>query len=139
MKKTLLFSAFLLGFFCGCNLNKSGKNSKANEYEVAKETLEENEKKHPVSFLAITSKEKKNIIGQRVVKGTINSSAKICTYKDIELELSFYSKTEVLLEKAHETVFEVIKPGQTIDFKTKYFVPKGTDHVKLKITKVEVE
>jgi hypothetical protein len=44
----------------------------------------------------------------------------------------------VLLEKDNETVFEVIEPGKGADFKTKYFAPKDTDSVAIKIISAKV-
>ncbi len=38
-----------------------------------------------------------------------------------------------LLETDKETFYEIIHPGETKDFKTKYFAPKGTDSVALKV------
>jgi hypothetical protein len=58
----------------------------------------------------------------------------VATYKDVDVKLDFYSKTGTLLETDKETVFEVIGPGQSKNFKTKYFAPKGTDSVALSVT-----
>jgi hypothetical protein len=54
-------------------------------------------------------------------------------YKDIELELSFFSKTGVLLEKDPETVYEILEPGKAVSFKTKYFAPKDADSVFIRV------
>ena len=51
----------------------------------------------------------------------------------ISFELSFFSKTGTLLEKDNETVYDEIAPGTSSNFKTKYFAPKGTDSVGIKI------
>jgi hypothetical protein len=59
--------------------------------------------------------------------------------QDVELELSFFSKTGVLLEKDNETVYEMIEPGKSADFKSKYFAPKGTDSVAIKIVGAKVK
>ena len=72
-------------------------------------------------------------MGQTVVKGKLISSAKMVTYKDVDIKLSFYSKTGALLEVDQEVIYETIAPGSTVSFKTKYFTPKGTDSVAMKI------
>ena len=102
-------------------------------YEKTKETLEEKEKENPLLFLNISSNNKHNILGQTVIKASIINTAKICTYKDVQLELAFYSGTGTLLEKDNETIYKEITPGNSIDFKTKYYAPKGTDSVAVKI------
>ena len=37
------------------------------------------------------------------------------------------------MEEDKETIFETVAPGRSADFKTKYFAPKGTDSVVLKV------
>lgn len=112
--------------------DKQADEKKANDkYEQTKETLEETEKKNPARFLVVSGHDKKNLIGQTVIKGTLTNNAKVCTYKDVNVELAFYSKTGTLLEKDTETIFETLVPGDSKNFKTKYFAPKGTDSVSL--------
>ena len=133
MKKALIV-LFVAGLFIvGCKLNTSRVKTEQDSYEKTKETLEQKEKKNPASFLRVTSKDKHNLIGQTVIKGSISNTAKVCVYKDVQVELSFFSKTGVLLEKDTETIYEVIEPGKDADFKTKYFAPKGTDSVAIKV------
>jgi hypothetical protein len=118
---------------CGGSDAKNATTVKKDKYEEKKETLEEMEKKDPVRFLSVSSHDKKNLLGQTVVKGTLKNKASVASYKDVEVELSFYSKTGALLEKDNETIYETIDPGKDADFKTKYFAPKGTDSVVLKV------
>lgn len=116
-----------------CKEKKQEESFDKKTYEVVKETLEEKEKKNPTRFIVINNRDRKNIIGQTVVIVNLTNNATIATYKDIALKLSFYSKTSVKLDEGNETVYETLKPGQTIKFKTKYFAPKGTDSVAVKV------
>ena len=127
---TLLFSALL-----ACNNSTKENKFDTKTYEQVKETLADKEKNNPVRFLMVNSHKRKNLIGQTVVIGTITNSATVCNYKDVELRLSFYSKTDVKLDEGIETVYENIGPGKTVKFKTKYFAPKGTDSVAIIISK----
>ncbi len=138
MKKLLCLIIIAIVVLSACQ-NKAEKDKKEKDnYEQAKESLEEKEKKNPVQFISVTSKDKHNLIGQTVIKGSVYNNAKICVYKDVELELSFFSKTGVLLEKDVEKIYEVIEPGKSADFKTKYFAPKGTDSVGIKVLGAKV-
>ena len=119
--------------FNACNNDDKKPEPKKDKYEQTKETLEATEKKNPTRFLIVEGHDKRNLIGQTVIKGTVTNSARICSYKDIDVELAFYSKTGTLLEKDHEVVYETIAPGDSKDFKTKYFAPKGTDSVALTV------
>ena len=123
----------LIILFTACT-GKGGKAAAEKEsYEKAKETLEQKEKKNPLLFLTVTSHDKHNLIGQTVIKGNVNNNAKVCSYKDVELEVSFYSKTGTLLEKGNETVYDEIAPGKSADFKVKNFAPKGSDSIAIRV------
>ena len=117
----------------GCS-GKDSKTASVDTYEKGKRTIEEVEKEDPVRFLSVSGKDKKNLLGQTVIKGSIRSNAKMISYKDIDVKLSFYSKTGVLLEEDHEMIYETVAPGGEVDFKSKYFAPKGSDSVAMKIT-----
>ena len=103
------------------------------KYENTKESLAQTEQKNPARFLTVEGNKKKNFLGQTVVKGKVYNNAKVVSYKDIDIRLSFYSKTGTLLEEDHDMVYETIHPGSGSSFKSKYFAPKGTDSVAFHI------
>jgi hypothetical protein len=130
----LVFLGLLAGvFLMACGSSKSEKKSETEAYKKAEETLYEKEQKDPANFLVINSKDKHNLIGQTVVKGTIDNKARMCVYYDIEIEFSYLSKTGTLLMKQSETIYETIAPGKQAKFKAKEFAPKDTEDVLLKI------
>lgn len=132
--KKYFFPVFISLFMWACSTNPNAQSKSDKEsYNITKEELLKKEQRSPQSFLDAKGNNKKNLIGQTVVKGTIRNKAAIAVYKDVNLKLSFYSKTGVLLETDEETVYETVEPGEFKDFKTKYFAPKGTDSVALKI------
>ncbi|MEI7471347.1 MAG: FxLYD domain-containing protein [Chitinophagaceae bacterium] len=135
---TLILLASVIGI-TACNSNDNKAVVKKDKYEQTKETLEQTEKKNPIRFLTVSGHDKHNLIGQMVIKGTITNTAKIASYKDVDIEISFYSKTGALLEKDNETIFETIGPGQSQGFKTKYFAPKGSDSVALAVIRAKSE
>ena len=113
-------------------------NSEQDSYKLTKQSLLKKEMKSPQNFLIVEGHDKRNVLGQTVVKGTITSTATVSAFKDVNIKLSFYSKTRALLETDKETVFEVLQPGQSKNFKTKYFAPKGTDSVRLEVLGAKV-
>jgi len=133
MKRIPALLVIMALIFTSCNSSDKKPDVTKDKYEQTKETLEETEKKNPALFLTVSGHDKRNLIGQTVVKGTLTNTAKVATYKDVQLKLTFFSKTGALLEEDAETVFESIAPGKSTDFKTKYFAPKGTDSVALKV------
>lgn len=132
MKYILIIPTFIF-FFTACENKKDYEINSDRNYEKGKVTLQQTEQKSPVNFLIIEGENKKNIIGQTVIKGEITNNAKIVSFKDVEIKLSFFSKTGALLEEDREVVYETIKPGNSKKFKSKYYTPKGTDSVKFKI------
>ena len=138
MKKVCFFLiASVLLFSCKSNDSKKAEAEKQS-YELTKESLGEKEKKNPQNFLSVDGHNRHSIIGQMVIVGSITNKASVASYKDVDIKLSFYSKTGTLLETDKETVYEVINPGESKNFKTKYFAPKGSDSVALAITNAKV-
>ena len=140
MKKYIAFlilAASVVLFSCSSDTTTKEKTEKES-YQLTKDELLKKEQKNPQDFLMVSGYNKKNILGQTVVKGTILNKASIATFKDVEINLSFYSKTQALLETDKETEYITIGPGQAKDFKTKYFVPKGVDSVALQVLGAKV-
>jgi hypothetical protein len=133
MKKGLHVISCLCIFFISCNTAQDKDNSRKDKYENSKLSLEEIEKKAPRDFLTVTGTDKKNLIGQTVVRGKIHNNAKVVTYKDVDIKLFFYSKTGTLLQEDQEMIYESIAPGTSTSFKSKYFSPRGTDSIAMKV------
>ena len=132
MKKisiTVIIAALL---FTACK-GKADDKKTTDIYEKGKLTVEEIEKKNPERFLTVSGNDKKNILGQTVIRGTIINNGKMVSFKDVDIKLSFYSKTGALLEEDHEVIYETIAPRDSKNFKTKYFAAKGTDSVGMKV------
>lgn len=139
MKKIAGIALVPLLLLLACNNNGTESVSDKANYKKATETLLEKEKKNPIAFLKVNSHDKHNLLGQTVIKGSIDNNAKVCSYKDVQLQLFFFSKTGTLLEKSNETIYDVIAPGKSVDFKTKYFAPKGTDSVGIKVLAAKIK
>ena len=135
MKKLIAVILLCTGLY-GCkNNDKKEKKFDTKSYEEVKETLADKEKNNPAKFLSVENRDRKNLIGQTVVIGHMTNHATVCRYKDIEIKLSFFSKTGAKLDEGIETVYENIGPGKTVKFKTRYFAPKGTDSVAVVVLK----
>lgn len=133
MKKYIAFlilAASVVLFSCSSDTAIKEKTEKES-YQLTKDELLKKEQKKPQDFITVTGYNKKNILGQTVVKGTLVNKASVATFKDVDIKLSFYSRTQALLETDNETEYMTLGPGESKDFKTKYFAPKGTDSVAL--------
>jgi len=133
MKKYPVYILAVFVSLSACSSNEEEQKASQKKYEEVTLSVEEMEKKSPLSFLKVTGADKKNMLGQTVIKGNISNKAKMVTFKDIDVKLSFYSKTGTLLMEDHEVIYDEVAPGNNISFKSKYFSPKGTDSVAMKI------
>ena len=133
MKNTILL--FFALFIFSCNQSET---LDTKDYESNKQTMQDKEQKNPKDFLTISVSNKRNIVGQTVVRGTIKNNAVVAKYKDIDIKVYFYSKTKTLVDTEEETVYEQIFPGEQKKFKTKYFAPKGTDSVFVEIISAKI-
>ena len=138
MKPSLFLAMAFFALLFSCTSESKKAATEKESYEKTKETLKEKEEKNPSGFIQVKGNNKKNILGQTVIKGSVTNNAKVAIFKDVELQLSLYSKTRALLETDKETVFEIVHPGESKDFKTKYFAPKGTDSVALAVLGAKV-
>jgi len=134
--KTFAFVTIL--FLVSCKDKGKSQDSKSDTYETSKMTISEIESKNPQKFLKIEGRDKHNLIGQTVVKGKITNKATVVGYKDVTIKISFFSKTGTLLEEDEETIYDEVKPGDTIEFKSKFYAPKGSSDVKLNIINAKV-
>ena len=136
MKVKLAAASLITVFFLSCNSENAVKEK--DSYNETKTSLLKKEEKNPARFIVVKGNSKKNIVGQTVVKGTLHNTASVATFKDIDIKLTFFSKTKALLETDRETIYQILNPGETQDFKTKYFAPKGTDSVALEVIGAKV-
>jgi hypothetical protein len=140
MKKFIPALILLSFVFAACGGDeKAAEKKDKDKYEQTKETLEETEKKNPKRFLSVDGYKRRNLIRETVVKGTITNSATVATFKDIDVEISFYSETGALLLKDHEVVNKFVGPNSSQDFKYKTYAPKGSDSVSMKVVSAKVE
>ncbi|MCB9233764.1 MAG: hypothetical protein H6581_19060 [Bacteroidia bacterium] len=93
----------------------------------------------PMDFLKLEFSSKKNLLGEWVINGTVESRAEFIRYKDPELEITFVSKTLTELGSTRQVVFEYLEPGRITPFKVKVKSPKGTELVEAQLANVVVE
>ncbi len=88
----------------------------------------------PTEYLSVTYKlDYKVFSGKDVVRGTISSSAASASYKDINLKITFYSKTDTELGSEEYVVYDFVNPGTSIKFEIKLKSPKGTQKIGVQV------
>lgn len=124
---------FLILFFTSCTEKGAYDVGEDRVYEKSKTNLEASERKNPVSFLSASGTKRKNFLRQTVVLGKVYNNARMVTYIDVEVLVSFYSKTGTVMEEDHVVVYEKVVPGGTVSFKEKLFIPKDADSMAMKV------
>ncbi|QEC65924.1 hypothetical protein FRZ67_00880 [Panacibacter ginsenosidivorans] len=122
-------------FFITVTLLSCGSDAKKSEeqtYTEQKESLEQKEKKNPLHFINVTGDNKKNIIGQTVIRGILYNKATVVAYKDVRIKMLCY-KNGKMVEEHEDVINDVIKPNSEKEFKTRYRLPKGTDSINLSV------
>jgi hypothetical protein len=130
MKWSAAWVALLIVFLSACS-------DIGTTYEKSKENIIEKEQDDPLKFLSIEGHDKRNFFGQTVVKATITNSATMCTYNKVRIKMLYYNKEGVQVTNHEEVLDKAVSPKSNVNFKAKYFTPKGTDSVALSIMSAE--
>jgi ferric-dicitrate binding protein FerR (iron transport regulator) len=99
----------------------------------------EKEMQNSALYLATRYKWRKNQINQSVIEGTIHNSASLAVYKDIVLYVT-YSQPGGPQKTSRLVIGEVVRPGQTIDYRRRLldiFTETSVLHVKVESAEVE--
>ncbi len=99
-----------------------------------KEDLAAREKYDPASYLSFEYLYSKNLFGEMVIDGSISSSATLAKFKDAEIEVVGYSKTDSRVGVWKETIYEVFLPGRKKKVpKIKMMLPKEVKSIRITI------
>jgi hypothetical protein len=113
----------LAGHFLLNQINSRNSNSTNTTYQEKVLTVEEIEQNDPASFLKASGTYNQNFWGDAMkVHGTIVNNATVANYKDVVVEVVFYSETETELDRKRYTIYD-------------YFPAHSTKNFELKITK----
>ena len=123
--------------FITCIFSIACNNVSEKEYENSKEKMMEKEMRNPVDFLSVSHTGKRNLFGQTVVRGIIRSNASVSSYENVRVKMLYYNQEGALVENHEEVIKGVLAPKSTLNFKAKYFTPKGTDSVALSIMEAD--
>ncbi len=110
------------------NKHKSGFQN--DSYEKNKMTLADMEKANPKKFLSAGGDFNKNLFGTKFkVHGKITNTATIANYKDVALNVRFFSETKTIIEQREIVVYDFFPANSTKDFELKIDRPEGCKNV----------
>lgn len=70
---------------------------------------------------------------QTVTKGEVTNNATVCSYKNVRIKMLCYDKNGGRIEEHEDIMDDVIAPGHSASFKTRYKLPKETDSIAVSI------
>jgi hypothetical protein len=100
------------------NSNQVTQSRKKTEDDLRRE-LYKKEGANPEKYLSLDYTGRVNLLSNTIIKGTIYNSATITGFKNINITLSFYSKTDAYLGSETFTIMDFVQPGQSQSFKYK--------------------
>lgn len=110
------------------NSNHSSSIINTESYQEKVMTVEEIERANPAQFLDASGTYKETFFGDKVrVHGTITNNATVAGYKDVVVEIIFYSATETELDRKQYTIYDFFPAHQTKSFELKIVKPQACE------------
>lgn len=118
-----------------------GENTKTRQKteEELQAELFAKEQSNPKKYLSAQFRYKLNLLNQIVIDGDLYNNATICTFKNIVVTITAYSKTDAVLDTKQYTIMEFVQPnGQTpFRLKTANTWDSRTNRIELTINDAE--
>jgi hypothetical protein len=142
---SLIFTLIFIAFFCSCS-NTGAKVDQPLSNAAQLDSIKNDEINHPIdhNYLSLAQRAVIRPIyveTERNIKAThkgylihikLKNEAQFITYKDIKVEISYFSDKDVALDKEEIVIKKAIKPGQSLQLSNKVKQYKNTSYkVKL--------
>jgi hypothetical protein len=89
-------------------------------YEESVMTIAEMEAADPINYLNADGKYHPNLIGDKLkINGVVHNKATVTTYKDVVIDVIFYSKTNTEIAREQYTIYDFFDPNTQKEFKLK--------------------
>ena len=99
--------------------------------------LIEREKQNPAIFLRNFATIRNNILGKKIIKGSITNVAYFTTYKNITLQVSFLTKMKDIVGGRDFILYGTLQPGQSIPYKFKTDIPDSISLFAINVVNAE--
>jgi hypothetical protein len=74
---------------------------------------------NPTKYLSAQFRYRLNLVNQLVIDGELYNTATLCTFKNVTVRVTAFSKTNANLGSANYTVMEFVQPNRSTSFKLK--------------------
>ena len=97
-----------------------------------------NERARPREFVALNYNDRRNLLGEVIIEGSLTNNAELTMYRDFQLMIYFLDSEGDKTDSASVGVFEEITPGETAPFKVKQKGPRKSE-ILVKIQEAAAE
>ena len=113
-----------IGIISQINISSSSTGS----YDEKVMTVEEIEKSDPVRFLNASGTWDVNFWGNKyTINGTVTNNATVANYKDVVIDVIFYTKTKSVITTKQYVLYEYVPAHSNVKFEWKLERPDGTE------------
>ena len=98
-----------------------------------KTAIEQKEAANPLQYLSVHGKMHSNLIGKKIIKGSIVNVATLAAYKNVELAITFLSENQADLQTQHFFVNDFIAPNNETSFRNVFTAPPETEGFRIKV------
>lgn len=103
------------------------------EVQLLKTTLAQKEADNPLQYLSVHGKMHKNLLGKKIIKGSITNMASIAGYKSLQMAVIFLSATETELQTQQFFVNDFVTANNKINFRSVFVAPAETAGFRIKV------
>lgn len=97
-------------------------------YQERKMSVLEVEQADPARFLRAFGNYNRTLFGKKIkVHGSVTNSATVANFKDIEIEVVYYSATRSIIDRERFTLYDFVPAHSTKSFEWKISPPQGTE------------
>jgi hypothetical protein len=136
MKKVLLVLVTLIALIAGgIFIYEQGKQEAKSPAQL-KQELKQQEYRMPSVYLTVTTNMENNIkkgnlfkrdkVDGQIITGTVKNSATSAYFKDVVVDLTYYSKTKSVIGTEQFVIYESFAPGESKNFEYRIEVPSAT-------------
>ncbi len=99
-------------------------------YQEKKISVLEVERANPASFLAADGTYNRTLFGKKIkVHGSVTNRATVANFKDITVEVIYYSETRSEIERERFVLYDFVPANSTKSFEWKISPPSGTNTI----------
>jgi hypothetical protein len=119
---------------------RAEEEAKRNDPAYQRALLQKNEERDWKALLLVSDVEWKDpLFGRPFVKATLMNTATMASFKDIECEVRFFSKTRAVLGRTKRVCYDYLYPDGRISVKFEDLkIPKATESIDVRVVKVAI-